>query len=107
MNRMPLDLISVALTGKKVNFEKVIKLIDNMVAILGQEQADDDSKREYCEKQFDASDDKKKGLQQDLKDLEATIEDSTEAISTLTEEIKALGEGIQALDKDVAESTEA
>ena len=34
-------------------------------------------KREYCEKQFDVSDDKKKGLQQDLKDLEATIEDST------------------------------
>jgi len=101
-----LDLITLALSGKKVSFEKVIKLIDNMVTILGKEQADDDMKKEYCEKQFDVADDKKKGLQQDVKDLEATIEDSTESIATLTEEIKALSEGITALDKDVAESTE-
>jgi len=94
------------LAGKKVSFEKVIKLIDNMVAILGQEQLDDDMKKEYCEKQFDFSEDKKKGLQQDVKDLEATIEDSTETISTLTEEIKSLSAGIKALDKEVAESTE-
>jgi len=106
VNRVPLDLISVALAGKKVNFDKVIKLIDNMVAILGQEQADDDSKKEYCERQFDASDDKKKGLQQDVKDLEATIADSTESIATLTDEIKALSKGIKDLDGEVAESTE-
>jgi chromosome segregation ATPase len=105
-HRAQLDLISIALSGKKVSFDKVIKLIDNMVKILGEEQADDDMKKEYCEKQFDFADDKKKGLQQDLKDLEATIEDSTETIATLTEEIKALAAGIKALDKDVAESTE-
>merc|ERR1719389_137543 len=63
-------------------------------------------KKEYCEKQFDFSEDKKKGLEQDVKDLEATIEDSTETISTLVEEIKSLSAGIKALDKEVAESTE-
>merc|ERR1719238_1304710 len=73
-----LDLISLALSGKKVSFEKVIKMIDNMVGVLAKEQVDDDSKKEYCELQFDNADDKKKGLQQDLKDLEATIEDSKE-----------------------------
>merc|ERR1719446_1689061 len=97
-HRAHLDLISMALSGKKVNFEKVIKMIDNMVSILGKEQLDDDMKKESCERQFDVSDDKKKGLQQDVKDLEATIEDSTESIATLTEEIKALSEGITALD---------
>merc|ERR1719183_2165249 len=81
-------------------------MIDNMVTILAKEQADDDMKKEYCAKQFDFADDKKKGLQQDLKDLEATIEDSKETIATLTEELKALSDGISALDKDVAESTE-
>merc|ERR1719281_408430 len=105
-NRVPLDLISVALSGKKVSFEKVVKLIDNMVSVLAKEQADDDAKKEYCEKQFDAADDKKKGLQQDLKDLETTIANSKETIATLTDEIKALSDGIKALDKDVAESTE-
>lgn len=96
----------MALSGKKVNFEKVIKLIDNMVSILGKEQLDDDAKKEYCEKQFDSADDKKKGLQRNLQDLETTIEDSTETITTLTDEIKALSKGIKALDNDVAESTE-
>merc|ERR1719235_2995049 len=81
-------------------------MIDDMVKILEKEQLDDDAKKEYCEKQFDFTDDKKKGLQQDLKDLEATIEDSKEAISTLAEELKTLAAGIAALDKEVAESTE-
>merc|ERR1719253_1691170 len=105
-NRAHIDLISLALSGKKVNFDKVIKLIDNMVVILGKEQADDDNKKEYCEKQLDFADDKKKGLERDVKDLETTIAGSSESIATLTDEIKALSEGIKALDKDVAESTE-
>jgi len=104
--RAHLDLISLALSGKKVSFEKVIKMIDNMVSILGKEQLDDNMKKEYCEKQFDNADDKKKGLQLDLKDLGTTIDDSTESIATLTEELKGLSAGIKALDKDVAESTE-
>jgi len=103
--RAHLDMISLALSGRKVSFEKVIKMIDDMVGILGEEQTDDDNKKEYCEKQLDTSDDKKKGLQQDLKDLETTIADSKETIGTLTDELKQLTEGIKALDKNVAEST--
>merc|ERR1740117_2697171 len=57
-HRANLDLISLALSGKKVSFEKVLKLIDNMVVILGKEQADDNMKKEYCEKQFDFADGK-------------------------------------------------
>merc|ERR1719162_2936300 len=106
MNRMPLDLISMALSGRKVSFTKVTKMIDNMVKILGQEQADDDMKKEYCDKQFDFSDDKKKGLQRDIKDLQTTIDDSKETIASLTDELKALAKGIKDLDGDVAESTE-
>jgi hypothetical protein len=101
-----LDLISLALTGKKISFEKVIKMIDDMVKILGKEQEDDDMKKEYCEKQLDSSEDRKKGLQQDVKDLQASESDASEAITTLTDEIKALSDGIKALDKDVADSTE-
>jgi chromosome segregation ATPase len=105
-HRASLDLISLTLSGKKVSFDKVIKMIEKMVEVLKKEQFDDDSKKEYCEKQFDVADDKKKGLQQDLKDLETTIEDTKETIATLVDEIKALSEGIKTLDKEVAESTE-
>mmetsp|Transcript_53267 Transcript_53267/g.124777 ORF Transcript_53267/g.124777 Transcript_53267/m.124777 type:complete len:715 (-) Transcript_53267:70-2214(-) len=106
-NRAALDLITVALTGKKVSFEKVFTLIDDLVAVLGQEQLDDDHKKEYCEGQFDTTDDKVKELGQTLKDLDASIADTTEAIATLTEELKALADGIKALDESVAEATEA
>jgi len=101
-----LDLITLALSGKKVSFEKVFKLIDELVAVLEQEQVDDDKKKEYCEGEFDTTEDKVKGLEQNLKDLEASTDDTTELIATLTAELKALADGIVALDKAVAESTE-
>merc|ERR1712079_623482 len=55
------DLIALALRGKKIGFEKVISMIDDMVANLKKEQLDDESKKEYCDKQLDATEDKKKG----------------------------------------------
>merc|ERR1719297_372167 len=61
--RPELDLIALALSGKKIGFEKVIKMIDEMVANLKKEQVDDENKKEYCDKQFDLSEDKKKELE--------------------------------------------
>jgi len=55
-----LDLIALALSGKKVDFSKVLKMIDDMVALLKVEQGDDENKKEYCSVQFDSMDDKKK-----------------------------------------------
>merc|ERR1719394_1712214 len=77
-----------------------------MVANLKQEQVDDDSKKDYCEKQLDTSDDKKKQLEISLSDSETAIEELEGGIATLTEEISALKKGIKALDKAVAEATE-
>merc|ERR1719446_1772606 len=76
-DRVQLDLITLALHGKKIGFEKVVKMIDDMIATLKQEQIDDDNKKEYCGVQADSAD-----------------------------EIAALGAGIKALDKAVAEATE-
>jgi len=101
-----LDLIALAIQGKKIGFEKVIKMIDEMAATLKTEQLDDDHKKEYCDKQFDLSDDKKKGLEKTVSDTETTIEDTKESISTVTAEIEALEDTIKALDKAVAEATE-
>mmetsp|Transcript_33146 Transcript_33146/g.77551 ORF Transcript_33146/g.77551 Transcript_33146/m.77551 type:complete len:719 (-) Transcript_33146:75-2231(-) len=104
--RSSLDLLAMALTGRKVSFDKVFKLIDSLVKTLKEEQVDDDHKKEYCEGQLDTTDDKKKVLQEDLKRAGLDIEDSTELIGTLAEEIKQLTKGIATLDKEVAESTE-
>merc|ERR1719356_255926 len=53
-----LDLIALALHGKKIEMGKVIAMIDEMVAVLKKEQTDDDSKKEFCTTELDTSDDK-------------------------------------------------
>merc|ERR1711953_241208 len=68
-----LNFIALALQGKKVDFGKVIKMIDEMVVVLKAEQQDDDDKKEYCEKEFDQADDKKKMLERSVSNLEKAI----------------------------------
>lgn len=104
--RHRLDFIALALHGKKIGFDKVLALIDELVATLKSEQADDDHKKEYCAVQLDAADDKKKSLERSLADLETVIEDTKEGVDNVAHEIEALKVGIAALDKSVAEATE-
>jgi len=101
-----LNLISLALKGKKVSFEKVLTMIDEMVALLKKEQISDDEKKEYCETTIDATEDKAKELELAVSDLSKSIADTKEGIATLASEIEALEDGIKALDKQVAEATE-
>mmetsp|Transcript_78354 Transcript_78354/g.253433 ORF Transcript_78354/g.253433 Transcript_78354/m.253433 type:complete len:704 (-) Transcript_78354:110-2221(-) len=101
-----LDFISLALRGKKVNFDKVLSMIDEMVTLLGKEQVDDDDKQVYCQKDIDANEDKNKELDLDTSDLEKAIEETKAFIETTTEELAALAAGINALDKSVIKATD-
>merc|ERR1719273_2119631 len=63
--RPGLEMLMLALSGKghsSGGFGQVVKMIDDLVALLGKEQTDDDDKKEYCALQFDAADDEKKAL---------------------------------------------
>jgi len=84
----------------------VIKLIDDLVATLKQEQLDDDNKREYCAFELDKTDDRRKQLEDTIADLATLIDESEEAIAKLAAEIQALKSSIAALDKSVAQATE-
>merc|ERR550537_586819 len=101
-----MDFIALALRGKKVGFEKVIKMIDELVITLKKEQQDDDHKKEYCVAQLDIAEDKKKELERMVSDSEKAIAEVEDGIATVKDEIKALEAGIEALDKSVAEATE-
>jgi len=109
-HRPGLDFLVLALTGKKAlsqgMFDKVIRMCDDLVAELKQEQQDDNDKKEYCEQQFDLADDKKKALERAEKDAENAIAKAKEAIETLTGEIEALEKGIKELDESVVDATE-
>jgi len=100
------DLLAVALRGGKVGFEKIIKLIDELVVTLKKEQAADTEKKEWCEAEIDKTEDNKKVLQNEISDLETAIDDAKESINTLKVEIEALDDGIRALDKEVADYTD-
>mmetsp|Transcript_54958 Transcript_54958/g.141699 ORF Transcript_54958/g.141699 Transcript_54958/m.141699 type:complete len:385 (+) Transcript_54958:2-1156(+) len=104
--RPELDLISLALQGKTAGFEKVITMVDEMVVNLKKEQEGDDSKKEYCDAQFDESEDKQKQQEQSIADSDKAIEQMEGLLETLAAEIKALQDGIKALDKSVTEATE-
>merc|ERR1719198_977635 len=104
--RPALDFIALSLRGKKIGFEKIIGMIDDLVAELKVEQETDDKKKEYCAEEFDTSEDKPKVLTKSIADLESAIAESEEGITTTKAEIEALSDGIKALDKSVAEATE-
>merc|ERR1719183_941624 len=81
-------------------------MIDDMTVQLGEDQKADAAKKDYCEKEFDTSEDKKKELQNKIEDIDTAIEDSEEAITTTKAEIEALSDGIRMLDHSVEDATE-
>merc|ERR1719316_2234687 len=105
-HRPQIDFIALALHGKKVGFEKVLKMVDDMIATLKEEQAADDEEKAYCEKEFDLADDKKKAFARTISDIETSIDKGKDALATAEEEIDSVSDGIRELDKKVAEATE-
>jgi len=101
-----MDFIALMLRGKKVGFDKIIKMIDDMVDLLHEEQEGDSAKKDQCEKDFDLADDKKKELERTITNLEKAIAEEKESIATLSDEIASLVQGIKDLDKEVTERTE-
>jgi chromosome segregation ATPase len=100
------NFLVLALQGKKVGFEKVISMIDEMVSVLKKEQVDDDDKKEYCGSQLDSAEDKKKEVERTLADTKTAITSAEEKIAALTEEIAETEASIKTLDKSVKEATE-
>eukprot|EP00408_Alexandrium_pacificum_P058861 CAMPEP_0171168296 /NCGR_PEP_ID=MMETSP0790-20130122/7638_1 /TAXON_ID=2925 /ORGANISM="Alexandrium catenella, Strain OF101" /LENGTH=707 /DNA_ID=CAMNT_0011633133 /DNA_START=59 /DNA_END=2182 /DNA_ORIENTATION=- len=109
-DRVAFDQLALALTGRKAltsgGFDKVIRMCDDMVQVLKKEQDDDNHKKEFCGKQLDLADDKKKTLEHFVSDEELAIEKAKEGIAALEDEISAIEAGIKAMDKQVAQATE-
>merc|ERR1719171_919674 len=81
-----LGFIELALMGKKVSFDKVIKMMDDMVVLLKEEQKDDEKQKEWCETEFRTSELKEVDLNHKIEGLTASIEEMTEGIKTLDDE---------------------
>merc|ERR1719233_2615655 len=90
-----LDFIAFALSGKKVDFSKVIFMIEDMVKVLKKEQVDDDTHKSYCEKEFDTADDSKKSTERDIVALQHSQEEAETRAKNLAAEIDTLQGGIE------------
>jgi hypothetical protein len=100
-----LNLIALVLRGKKANFEKVVKMIEDMMALLKKEQETDTNKKAYCAKHLDETEDDFKDLQADIKDLEKALAENKEAIKAVAADLSALTKGISDLDQQVKDAT--
>jgi len=89
----------------KVDFSKVLKMIDDMVTLLNTEQSDDEKSKTWCEKEFDTSDDTKKSLTGEVKALTSSISEMKDEIAGLATQIAETTDRIAALDKSVAEAS--
>merc|ERR1719359_1602102 len=82
-------------------------MIDNMVKILGDEQAEDDKHKEFCNTEFDKAADEEAAAKGKAAGEEATITEVSDAIATISSDVAALTEQIKELDKSVAMATES
>lgn len=108
---VPVKLMLYTLNSKlklksKGGMEEVVKMIDDMVVLLGKQQKEDDTAIEACKEEFDVAEDEEKAAKTKLEQLSAAQTEQQDAITGLMEEIGALKKGIESLDYSVAEATE-
>merc|ERR1719428_1787708 len=92
--------------GRAQGMEGVIKMIDDMVVLLGKDQKDDDKQKGFCEDELEKATDEESAAKEKKTSIEATISESKDAISDATDAIATLEADIKDLDKAVAEATE-
>jgi septal ring factor EnvC (AmiA/AmiB activator) len=101
-----LSLLASQIKSGKVDFSKVLKMIDDMVTLLGDEQSSDEKTRDWCNTEFDSSDDSQKDLTAKAKSLASSISQLKDEIANLKQAISETQDAVASLDKSVAEATE-
>merc|ERR1719231_1223143 len=92
--------------GKTQDMGKVIKMIDDMVVLLGKDQSDDDKSKTFCEDELEKTTDEQTAATEKKAQVEAEISEASDAVEALAEEIATLEQDIKDLDKLVAQATE-
>merc|ERR1719265_1562779 len=98
--------LKTATSAKAKDLSSVIKMIDDMVVLLGKDQSDDDKSKTFCEDELEKTTDEQKAATEKKAGVEAEISEATDAVSALADEIATLEADIKDLDKSVAQATE-
>jgi len=100
-----MNFIALALRGRKFSFDKLNKMIDDLLLLLKDEQQKDEKKKQYCIRQIEKAEDKGKVLKQIISDKKKAVEDLEGAIEMMRDEVKTLQNTIKETDKEVVETT--
>jgi len=93
-------------TGKsKKGFEKIMGLIDNMIALLGKEGNDDKIKKEMCVTGLAKNEDKKAQLETGIKSKSAEVANLKDNLAIVTKDIAKIKQDLSDLDVTVKEAT--
>jgi len=98
--------LKLSAKGKAQGLESVIKMIDDMVVLLGKDQKEDEKSKTFCETELEKAEDEDKAAKEKKAMVEASIAEKTDAIAALGDEIATLEQDIKDLDKAVAQATE-
>merc|ERR1719281_965074 len=94
------------MSSKAQSLDIVIKMIDDMVVLLGKDQSDDDKSKTFCEDELEKAGDEQKAATEKKAGIEAEIAEATDSVSELADQIATLEQDIKDLDKSVAQATE-
>jgi len=100
------DFVQLMLRGEKGGFDKVLQKIDDLRSNLGEEQKEDDSKRDFCNAEIDKTEDELKAQQRSISDTKTVIAETKDSLEQTIRDVAALMAGIKELDKQVAEATD-
>merc|ERR1719281_557040 len=98
--------LKLSAKGKAQGLESVIKMIDDMVVLLGKDQKEDDKSKTFCEDELEKTEDEQKAASEKKAQHEAAVAEQSDEIEALGEQIATLEQDIKDLDKTVAQATE-
>merc|ERR1719311_420540 len=88
-------------------FEEIVKMIDDMVVLLGKQQAENDKQKSWCEDEFEKSADEEAAAKTSKAQIAAEISEIGDEIAELIEAVNVLKSEVSELDKTVADATES
>merc|ERR1719345_174745 len=88
-------------------FEEIVKMIDDMVTLLGKQQVEDDKQKKWCEDEFEKSADEEAAAKTSKAAIQAEIAELGDGITEIVEAVNILKGEITELDKTVADATES
>merc|ERR1719262_1176628 len=88
--------VTSGLTLRKPDqFAELKKMISQMIADMKQEQIDDDKHKEWCQKEFDLTEDSTKVVQETLDGHNQKLSEKNNELATLQEALKTVKDEIQ------------